>query len=66
MRTHKICFCREVRKLFTLYPLLSRPMKNGSKIFQMYVTYPFCMRAQIRYYLITKLASNTLPEQDFG
>ena len=26
MSTHNICFCREIRKLFTWYPLLSRPM----------------------------------------
>ena len=26
MSTHNICFCREIRKIFTCYPLLSRPM----------------------------------------
>ena len=26
MSTHNICFCRKLRKLFTRYPLLSRPM----------------------------------------
>ena len=26
MSTHNICFCGEIRKIFTLYPLLSRPM----------------------------------------
>ena len=28
MSTHNICFRREIRKLFTWYPLLSRPMIN--------------------------------------
>ena len=26
MSTHSICFSGEIRKIFTLYPLLSRPM----------------------------------------
>ena len=26
MSTHNICFCREIRKLLSWYPLLSRPM----------------------------------------
>ena len=26
MSTHNICFCEEIRKIFTWYPLLSRPM----------------------------------------
>ena len=26
MSTHNICFCGEIRKIFTGYPLLSRPM----------------------------------------
>ena len=30
MSTHNICFCREIRKLFTWYPLLSRPMDTLS------------------------------------
>ena len=30
MSTHIICFRREIRKLFTWYPLLSRPMNWGS------------------------------------
>ena len=26
MSTHNICFCGEIRKIITIYPLLSRPM----------------------------------------
>ena len=26
MITHNVCFCGEIRKIFTGYPLLSRPM----------------------------------------
>ena len=29
MNTHNICFCGEIRKLFTWCPLLSRPMSKG-------------------------------------
>ena len=28
MSTHNICFCGEIRKMFTGYPLLSRPMSR--------------------------------------
>ena len=28
MSTHNICFCGEIRKIFTGYPPLSRPMFN--------------------------------------
>ena len=30
MSTHNVCFCRVIRKLFTWYPLLSRPMVMSS------------------------------------
>ena len=32
MSTHNICFCGEIRKIFTGYPPLSRPM-HSMKIF---------------------------------
>ena len=28
MSTHNICFCGEIRKIFTCYPLLSIPMNS--------------------------------------
>ena len=27
MSTHNICFCGEIRKIFSLYPILSRSLK---------------------------------------
>ena len=32
MSTHNICFRGEIRKIFTSYPLLSRPMQYGGKL----------------------------------
>ena len=34
MSTHNIRFRREIRKLFTLYPLLSRPMQKEISFMQ--------------------------------
>ena len=32
MSTHNICFCREIRKIFTRYPPLTRPMHTPLSI----------------------------------
>ena len=51
MSTHNICFRREIRKLFTLYPLLSRPMLISLLSFEqlgqalhLYVLYQFLVK----------------------
>ena len=41
MSTHSICFPQEIRKLFTWYPLLSRPM-NDAFFYALPHTLSFC------------------------
>ena len=43
MSTNNICFCGEIRKIFTGYPPLSRPMSKemlGEEVFQWHVATP--------------------------
>ena len=56
MRNHNICFCGEIRKIFTGYPPLSRPMLNMLNI-DISIQ---CSLLQIRHYFQPKNINNFL------